>query len=148
MARQRGRKSVAAVTAPAASGALVGAAPRPDAPYDLTDEQADIWRGVVDGLPAGWIEPGAFAVLAAYCRQTTALRRLGALVRQAEHEGAFDEARLLALYRAHGAAAQVLKTLATSLRLTPQSRMRADAAGARAGDGPKGPRPWEPAADT
>jgi hypothetical protein len=26
---------------------------RPDAPYDLSDEQADEWRAVVDAMPAG-----------------------------------------------------------------------------------------------
>jgi phage terminase small subunit len=116
---------------------------RPDAPYDLTDEQAELWRGVVDALPGAWIEPGALPVLAAYCRQATALRRLGALMHQAEREGDYDEAMHLALIKAHSGAAQALKTLATALRLTPQSRMRADAAGAKAGDGPRGPRPWE-----
>ena len=137
--RQRGRKSTAAL----AASPLVTATARPDAPYDLTDEQADVWRGVIDALPAGWIETGALPVLAAYCRQVTALRRIGALIRQAETEGDYDLDRHMKLIRAHSAAAQTLKTLATSLRLTPQSRMRADAAAAAATDHKAGPRPWE-----
>ena len=27
---------------------------RPDAPYDLTDEQSKVWWSVVDRLPADW----------------------------------------------------------------------------------------------
>ncbi|MGM0584457.1 MAG: hypothetical protein ACQEUZ_07390 [Pseudomonadota bacterium] len=134
---ERGPKSGAEL---ATSGAQL--VTRPDAPYDLTDEQADVWRAIVDALPAGWLEPGAHPVLAAYCRQTTALRRIGALMHQAEREGEYDMDAHLALVREHGKAAQALKTLATALRLTPQTRLRADAAASKAKQG-AGARPWE-----
>jgi len=48
----RGRKSAASGELVAVSAVQVMA--RPDAPYDLTDEQADEWRSVVDRLPADW----------------------------------------------------------------------------------------------
>jgi len=44
---------------------------------------------------------------------------------------------------AHGQQAQTLKTLATSLRLTPQSRYKAEAAARRIGDHTTGRKPWE-----
>jgi hypothetical protein len=142
--RQRGRKSAEALQ----PAALVSTGGRPDADYSLSDEQSAIWHGTLAALPAGWIGAEALPLLAAYCRTTTALRRLGALLTQAEHgPGEFDPAAYCELLRAHAAQAQTLKTLATALRLTPQSRLRAEKA-ARTMDGhPTGPRPWEGACD-
>jgi hypothetical protein len=131
---------MAALTAPPPA---TPAETRPDADYSLTDEAAEVWHATLSALPSGWIGAEALPVLAAFCRQTVALRRLGALIAQEERADAYDLDRHLALIRAHGAAAQVLKTLATSLRLTPQTRLRADAAGRTIEGRPTGPRPWE-----
>src|SRR3954447_11852850 len=110
----RGRKSSASVATTAEP--VIPA--RPDADYSLGDEQAEVWRAVVNALPSDWIGAAALPVLSAYCRVVVAMRRLGMLIVQCEHEeGAFDPDRHLALIRAHGQQAQVLKTLATSLRL-------------------------------
>ena len=138
---QRGRTSAAALEVAASRAEAVVHA---DAPYDLTDEQAEVWRATLASLPPDWIEVGAHPTLAAFCRTTTQLRRLGQLI--AEEEAAnpedFDAARYVALTKAHGAQAQVLKTLSTALRLTPQTRLRAEKAGALAGKG-LGRKPWE-----
>ena len=80
---------------------------RPDACYSLTDGAADVWRATVDVLPAGWIGAEALPILAAYCRTTVPLRRLGMLVEQEEHAEAFDPAYYQGLIRSHGAQAQV-----------------------------------------
>jgi phage terminase small subunit len=137
---QRGRRSAESLTI----GPLATPIAYADAPYDLTDEQADIWRATLASLPSDWIEVGGHPVLAAYCRTTTQLRRLGQLIRQAETEGEFlFTDHYLALIKAHGAAAQVLKTLSTSLRLTPQTRLRAEAASRKAGGFTPGRKPWE-----
>src|SRR5688500_9198888 len=107
---QRGRKSAAAlaVREPEARAVV-----HVDAPYDLTDEQADVWRATLASLPPDWIDTGAHPALAAYCRTTTTMRRLGSLVAQAEQDPDFNVADYLALVKAHGAQAQVLKTLST-----------------------------------
>lgn len=116
---------------------------RPDAPYDLPDEAAQVWKATLEALPASWIGPEAHPVLAAYCRTTVALRRLGQLIHQAEYaEGPLDVDLHGKLLRSHASQSGVLKNLATALRLTPQTRMRAEKAG-RAGRGGTGPRPWE-----
>lgn len=138
--RQRGRKSTAALTAPPPA---TTAEARPDACYSLTDEAAEVWHATLAALPAGWVGAEALPVLAAFCRQTVALRRIGMLIAQEEKGEGYDLDRHLALVRAHGAAAQVLKTLATSLRLTPQTRLRADAAARTIEGRPSGPKPWE-----
>lgn len=134
----RGPKS-AAETAVAPMGA-VGIVARQDAPYDLRDEESEVWKGIVESLPADWFTPGSAPVLAAYCRATVSARRIGMLIVQAETEGEYDLAAHMALIKAHNQISQVIKTLATSLRLTPQSRYSPRAAGSQKPDGPK---PWE-----
>lgn len=82
--------------------------------------------------------------LAAYCRTAVALRRLGQLIHQGEHgPDPLDLGDYSLLLRLHGQQAQTLKTLATSLRLTPQSRYKAEAAARRIGDHTGGKKPWE-----
>lgn len=139
---QRGPKSAAqlAVTTPAKADATA----RPDACYSLPDEAAEVWHATLAALPADWIGHESLPVLAAYCRVTVHLRRLGQLIHQAESgPDPLDLPTYLTMIKAHGAASQTLKTLATSLRLTPQSRYRAETA-ARTIDGKRpGPRPWE-----
>ncbi|MFO7853939.1 MAG: hypothetical protein R6V44_01695 [Paracoccaceae bacterium] len=136
---RRGPKSAA--DAVALRGPL--AARRPEPPAGLRDEAAEIWRQTVDALPADWLEPGALPVLESYARQAVALRRLAMLMEAAEAAEPFDVEEFRDAVKAHSAAAQVLKTLGTSLRLTPQTRLRAAAAGARATNAPGGRRPWD-----
>lgn len=139
--KKPGRKSAAelATLAPTATKQA-----RPDADYSLADEQAEVWRAVIEALPADWIGAEALPLLSAYCRTTVALRRLGQLIHQHEFaEGPMDLSAYSVLLKNHAQQAQTLKTLATSLRLTPQSRYRAETA-ARNIDGKRpGPRPWE-----
>lgn len=140
MAR-RGKPSSAALLTPAAP---MQKQARPDACYSLPDEAAEVWQSVVEALPADWIGAEALPLLAAYCRTTVALRRLGQLINQCEYgEGPMDFDLHGKLLRSHAGQAQALKTLATSLRLTPQSRYRADKAATKAGNHRSGPAPWE-----
>lgn len=138
--QKRGRKASAELEV--AKVALTATA-RPDAPYDLNQKEADVWRGIVDGLPADWITPGSSPVLAAYCRATVSARRLGMLIAQEEAAADYDVDRHLAFIKAHSQNATTIKTLATSLRLTPQSRYTPQRAGTAAGGYSGGKRPWE-----
>ena len=137
---ERGRRSAAALAVRADEAQAVV---HPDAPYDLTDEQAEVWRGTLASLPPDWVEAGAHPVLVAFCRVTVELRRIGQLVERASAEAdGFTLKDYLDLVKTQGSQAQVLKTLATALRLTPQTRLRAEKAGRLAGRG-MGRRPWE-----
>lgn len=99
---------------------------------------------MVEALPAGWIGAEALPIPSAYCRTTVALRRLGQLIHQHEFaEEPMDLATYSVLLTNHAQQAQVLKTLATSLRLTPQSRYRAETAARTIDTKRPGPRPWE-----
>jgi hypothetical protein len=81
---QRGPKSAAELAI--AKPGKVETTARPDACYSLPDEAAEVWQATLAALPADWIGAEALPVLAAYCRTTVALRRLGQLIHQAETE--------------------------------------------------------------
>src|SRR5690625_5273102 len=77
--KQRGRKSAGELAV--ASPVLVQ--PRPDAPVELTPEQADVWNEVVDALPADWFAAETHPLLIQYCRHTIVARRIGQVCDQA-----------------------------------------------------------------
>src|SRR5688572_24505166 len=69
---QRGPKSAEALMIEHEGGTgVVLRVVRPDAPYNLTPEQANVWRAVVDDLPADWFRPHNLALLVQYCRHIT-----------------------------------------------------------------------------
>lgn len=117
--KQRGRDSAAANEI-AAIGKLE-TVQRPDAPYDLTDEQVDEWRAVVARLPADWFPRETHPLLAQYCRHAVASRRLAQLVASLERESDFD---LIAYDRAlkmQERESRCLASLATKMRISQQT---------------------------
>jgi hypothetical protein len=137
---RRGRTSSAELEV---AGKAVSITARPDACYSLRDEEAEVWKAIAESLPADWITPGCAPVLAAYCRATVSARRLGMLIAQEEAAQDYDHVRHLAFIRAHSQVAATVKTLATSLRLTPQSRYTPQRAGTAAGGSSSGRKPWD-----
>lgn len=105
---------------------------RPDIDHSLADEEAEVWRAVIESWSADWIGAEALPLLSAYCRTTVALRRLGQLINQHEFAGGpMNLAAYSVLLKDHAKQAQTLKTLGTSLKLAPQSRDRARRRAAR-----------------
>ena len=97
---------------------------RPDAPYDLTDEQSEEWWAIVNRLPADWFQRETHGILAQYCRHVVAARRVAQLVRDAENDGAgLDLARYDQLLKMQEREGRALSSLATRLRITQQSTM-------------------------
>jgi hypothetical protein len=81
--RQRGRKSAASLTV-VTSVDPVETIPRPDPLPELTPEQADVWRSVVESMPGDWFAPETLPLLSQYCRHVVASRRVAQLVERAE----------------------------------------------------------------
>lgn len=117
----RGKASVAALSV----AAPVGVCQRPDAPYDLTDEQSEEWWAVVNRMPADWFPRETHALLAQYCRHVVTARRVAQLIADAENPktkgvaldvDAYD--KLLKLQEREGRA---MSSLATRMRLTQQT---------------------------
>ena len=72
----RGRPSMASLTVPDSSEFIQ----RPDAPYDLTDEQAEEWRAIVSTMDPGHFMRGNYPLLAQLCRHIVNARRLARLI--------------------------------------------------------------------
>lgn len=139
---QRGRKGLAALMAPGAGGvtALVG---RPDAPLDLTPEQSDEWRQIVDGLPADWFPRETWPLLAQFCRHTVTARRVAQLIDAETARPEVDVASIDKLMAMQARETASLKTLASAMRLSQQAA-RTDGAAATAKRGGRTvKRPWE-----
>lgn len=116
--KTRGRTSAAALEV-AALG-KVETIQRPDAPYELTDEQAQEWWAVVNRLPADWFPRETHGLLAQYCRHVIAARRVAQLV-AAEEAGEFDLDRYDQLLKMQEREGRALSSLATRLRITQQA---------------------------
>jgi len=126
--------SVAAMTAPRSVAPL-----KP--PRGMSTTQRMVWRNTVEALPGDWFTREHVALLRRYCEHVARAddieRRLARLDPIADGDdydrlarlGIAETGRLLALARA--------------MRLTQQSRLKAETAANRAGAVKAGPRPWD-----
>jgi phage terminase small subunit len=103
----------------AAQNVLVMPMSRPEPPPRLTEEQAQSWRGIVERMPPNWFLPEALPVLEAYCVQIARQREVTAELNGTKAKG-FSNHRFK-LLREENAGVKALLSLATKLRLTPQS---------------------------
>lgn len=104
-----------------AKASPVEAIQRPDAPYDLNDEQSEEWWAVVNRMPAEWFPRETHGLLTQYCRHVVAARRVAQLLRDCESGAELDVElydRLLKMQEREGRA---LSSLATRLRITQQA---------------------------
>jgi len=134
---KRGRKSAASLEI--VSPVAVEAVERPDAPYDLTDEQAAEWWAVVNRLPADWFPRETHALLTEYCRHVVKSRRIAQLIADAESAEEVDIDTLDKLYKMAERESRAISSLATRMRISQQATSTH-----RANKGTKGVRkPWE-----
>ena len=133
--KKRGRPS-AALEIPVVD--VVATVPRPDAPYDLTDEQSAEWWALVNRMPADWFPRETHGMLAQYCRHIVTARRFAQLIRQAEKADPFELEDYTKLLIAQERESRCIASLATRMRLSQQSlydktRQRPQ----------MGPKPWD-----
>lgn len=117
--KTRGRKSAAANEV--ALVTKIETTERPDAPYDLTNEQAEEWWAVVNRMPADWFPRETHGMLAQYCRHVVAARKVADLITDFERGKTLDiEAydRLLKMQEREGRA---ISSLATRMRISQQA---------------------------
>jgi hypothetical protein len=134
---KRGRKSAASLALRPVTP--VEATPRPAPPDELSDEEADEWRAVVDRLPADWFARETHPLLVQYCRHVVTARRIRQLIAKLEAEEDFslkDWADTLKMQQRESA---VLATLATKMRISQQSTYDKSR---KKGDGGKS-KPWD-----
>jgi hypothetical protein len=117
--RQRGRKSAASLTVISSGG--IETIRRPDPPTELTNEQADEWRAVVNRLPADWFPRETHQLLAQYCRHTICARRIAQLIEHAESGNELDIETYEKLLRMQDREGRAMSSLATRMRFTQLS---------------------------
>ena len=139
---KRGPKSAAELTVVTPIGAA-----RPQPPDDLTETQAEVWRNVVDRLPAGWFPRETHDLLAAYCRHVVTHRYISRMIDACEtstlssDDALADFGKILGL---RDREAKAMVAIGRSLRITKASQTRPETAYRAASNNPEGkPRPWE-----
>jgi hypothetical protein len=136
---QRGRKSAAELAT--ISGAGIATTRRLSPPPDLTEEQSDVWRSIVNGNPADLFNAGSAPVLAALCRHVVAGSPGGGLdSRGSRHEDGLDEEAWFRLLARQEAESKMVARLATRLRLTPAEPLHAARCGRCGAETPRRPR--------
>ena len=134
----RGRKSAASL----AVVAVVPGQGRPEPPVSLDALEQQIWRDVVDALPAHWLDLAGQLILRRLVAQGAIAERRETRLRQlrAQDRDGGEDADALAAQ--HGASAKTVAYLLGQLRATPRSRVVSRAAGPQIEQAPKS-RPWE-----
>lgn len=145
----RGRTSQAqlSVVTPISSAIRQVAPP----PRTLTKGARELWVAITDRMPADWFTAENLPLLEAYCRAVNTHWRVSAALQEFDDNPEWLESdegvtRFKSLAQVQASQAQVMKTLATAMRLTQQARYYADKAGRhgkpRSGAG-GGQKPWE-----
>jgi phage terminase small subunit len=109
----------------------------PPPPDTLSDDQAQVWRDTCESQNAEWLDTGPGPLLEDYCAAVVKVRKLRNLIRLEEANPDNKGLASLDLEERKEKASQAMQRLARALRLTPQSRIRADKSGNDQG------KPWE-----
>lgn len=115
----RGRKSTASLTV--VSSNPTQALKRPEAPSDLTEEQAGEWVAVVNRLPADWFPRETHPVLVSYVRHIVAARHVAQLIAKIEKSKAVDLDEYDKLLKLQERETRAITACARSMRLTQQT---------------------------
>ena len=149
----RGPKSAEQNAVVRTTVAVRAVAPTPDPFAPLTPGERAIWDQVIGSKPAGWFTAEIGPLLEAYCAAVETGRFLATRIAELQAADSVDEARLFSLLKAKDRETRGASSLATKLRLTPQSRYTPATAG-RSHDafnaapvdpvtGKRKPKPWE-----
>ena len=134
----RGRKSAASLSVVP----LVPGQGRPEPPANLDALERQIWRDVVDALPAHWRDFAGQLLLRRLVAQAAIAERREARLRQLRAQDQDSGKDADALAALHGVSSKTVAYLLGQLRATPRSRMVSRAAGPQFEQAPKS-RPWE-----
>jgi hypothetical protein len=122
----RGRTSAAALSV--ISGGGIETIRRPEPPSDLTDEQSEEWRAVVNRLPADWFPRETHGMLAQYCRHVVAARRCAQLVGKIEAAKELDLDSYDKALKMQEREGRAISSLATRMRISQQATVSAKTA--------------------
>ena len=135
---KRGRVSMSELMTPAS---LTGITQRPDAPYELTDQEADEWRAIVATMPADHFARCNYPLLTQLCRHIVASRRVAQLAEAAASKRNFDRREFMIVLQMQATESAAIMRLSRSMRLTQQAVKRPDVKSVRAVSGVR--VPWD-----
>jgi hypothetical protein len=95
--------------------------PRPRPPPELTDEQAQEWRAIVDRMPAEWFPRETHALLTQYCRAVVRARHLAQLIDELQTSEDFNIREYSALLRDEQLQSRLIATLSMKMRISQES---------------------------
>lgn len=116
---QRGRQSAASLSV--AQNQSVAELKKPEPPEHLTEEQAEIWRSVVEPLRYDWFTKETLGQLENYCRHMADARRLSIWIDQLWELGKPELKEYDDLLKSRERETRAANALARSMRITQQS---------------------------
>jgi len=123
---KRGPKSIADLMIADGPNGVI--ASRPDAPYTLTDAEADEWRAIVASMPPEHFARTHYPMLTQLCRHKVASNRVAQLIEAVCRQNKLNRAEYASLLAMQATETSAIIRLRRSMRLTQQSIYRADSA--------------------
>lgn len=121
----RGRKSADALSVVPASS-VVSIVRRPEPPDELTPEEAEEWRAVVNSLAADWFRRETHALLVLYCRHVVNARCVAQLIQTIKSKDPVDIDGYDRLLKMQERESRALSSLATRMRTSQHSNYAKD----------------------
>lgn len=115
---------------------------RPDAPYELDDEEAREWKAIVETMDADHFMRGNYPLLVQYCRHVVSARKINQLISAEERKKKFDRREYMILLQMRSTETAAIGRLARSMRLTQQSVRLPDKQHPKGNAGAEAPPPW------
>jgi len=134
----RGRKSIADLMIDGSTAVIQ----RPDAPYTLTDAEADEWRAIVASMPPEHFARIHYPMLTQLCRHKVQSDRVAQLIEAVCKQKKVCRAEYAALLAMQAVETSAIIRLQRSMRLTHQALYRAESAKPRPVAMVKAP--WDP----
>jgi hypothetical protein len=99
---------------------------RPDAPYTLTDTEADEWHAIVASMQPDYFQRSHYPMLSQLCRHIVTSNRVAQLIETTCKQKKLNREELASLLVLQGKESAAIVGLCRQLRLSHQSIYRAD----------------------
>ena len=139
--KRPGRKSAASLSVKALMGPTTIV--RPEPPYSLTNQEVDVWRMIVNAVPADMFAPSTHPLLTQLCRHVVMADRVKMLIEQMCKKKTIVVDELHKLVAMQNAESAAIVRLMRSLRLSPSSIYRGESRKIYPIIGNQTPLPWD-----
>lgn len=105
----------------------------------MPETQAAIWRQVAATKPTSWLPADSLPILAQFCRHIVTCDQLAKMIENCDTAD-FDQFKELLTLRDRES--KIIIRLATALRFTPHSRLKAETAATQHNNAGGADKPW------